>query len=67
MKLWRLLPDKYLSKKDFCGLVGVSAAMAAKLTKGRNVGTDVFIKIRAALDCNVTDIMEIVDIEIAAE
>jgi DNA-binding Xre family transcriptional regulator len=66
MKLWHLLLDKHLTKKDLCRLAGVSTAVVAKLTKGRNVETDVLIKICTAMECNIADIMEIVDIESTA-
>lgn len=58
-KLWKLLIDKDLKKRDLCRMAGISSASVAKLTKGENVQTDVLVKICAALNCGVEDIMEI--------
>ena len=58
-KLWKLLIDKKMNKKDLRLAAGVSTAVIAKLGKGGNVTTDVLLKICTALDCNIADIMEI--------
>ncbi len=42
-------------------MTGVSTASIAKLGKGENITTDILVKICEALDCDVTDIMELVD------
>ena len=42
-------------------MTGVSTASIAKLGKGENMTTDILVKICEALDCDVTDIMELVD------
>ena len=42
-------------------MTGISTASIAKLGKGENITTDILVKICAALDCDVTDIMELVD------
>lgn len=39
---------------------GISTASLAKLGKNANITTDVLVKISEALDCDVSDIMEIV-------
>lgn len=57
-KLWKLLIDKGLNKKDLIKLSGVSSSSIAKLTKGQNVTTDVLGKICNALNCDFKDIME---------
>lgn len=59
-KLWKLLIDKDMRKKDLQKLAGVSSASITKLGKNENVNTDVLVKICRALDCDVSDIMEIV-------
>lgn len=58
-KLWKLLIDKDLKKRDLCQMAGISSASVAKLTKGENVQTDVLVKICTALNCGIEDIMEI--------
>ena len=57
-KLWKLLIDKQMNKKDLMKATGISSSSIAKLTKGQNVTTDVLCKICKALDCDFKDIME---------
>jgi DNA-binding Xre family transcriptional regulator len=57
-KLWKLLIDKGINKKELIKLSGVSSSSIAKLTKGENVTTDVLCKICEALCCDFKDIME---------
>jgi len=59
-KLWKLLIDKKMNKQDLKKATGVSSASIAKLGKGENITTDVLMKICKVLDCDITDIMEIV-------
>lgn len=59
-KLWKLLIDRDMKKKDLQQLAGISAASITKLGKNENVNTLIIVKICTALDCNVSDIMEIV-------
>ena len=58
-KLWKLLIDKKMNKKDLRLAARVSTAVIAKLGKGDNVTTDVLLKICNVLDCDIADIMEI--------
>ena len=60
-KLWKLLIDKDLKKKDLAKIANISNYTVTKLTRGENVTTDVLGKICKALDCGVEDIMEFVD------
>ena len=62
-KLWKLLIDKDMKKKDLCAAAGISHASVAKLKKNENVTTDVLVKICTALKCDISDIMEIIEIE----
>jgi DNA-binding Xre family transcriptional regulator len=59
-KLWHVLLDKDLKKKDLVKMAGVSTYTVNKLNKGENVTTDVLQKICRALECNIGDIMEMV-------
>lgn len=59
-KLWKLLIDRDLKKRDLQMMAGISSASIAKLGKGENVNTDILVKICNALNCDVSDIMEIV-------
>lgn len=57
-KLWKLLIDKNMNKKDLIALSGISTTSMAKLSKGQNIQTDVLCKICKALNCDFKDIME---------
>lgn len=58
-KLWKLLIDKDMKKKDLREAAGISTSSMAKLGKNENVTTDVLVKICKALKCDISDIMEI--------
>ena len=59
-KLWKLLIDKEMMKKDLAEKAGISNASIAKLGRDENVNTDILLKICVALECDVDDIMEVV-------
>ena len=59
-KLWKLLIDKGMMKKDLKEAANVSSASIAKLGKGENVTTDVLLRICEALDVDLHDIVETV-------
>lgn len=58
-KLWKLLIDRDMKKKDLQSLAGISAASITKLGKNENVNMDIIEKICIALKCDVSDILEI--------
>ena len=58
-KLWKLLIDKNMLKRDLQEAAGISATSVAKLSKGSNVNTDILVKICKALNCDISDIVEI--------
>lgn len=58
-KLWKLLIDRDLKKKDLQQMSGVSAASITKLGRNENVNTEIIEKICLALNCDVEEIMEI--------
>ncbi len=60
-KLWKLLIDRDLKKRDLEKLAGVSHYTMNKLTHGENVTTDVLGRICKALDVTLDDIMEFID------
>jgi len=63
-KLWKLLIDKNMNKQDLRKATGISSASVAKLGKGENVTTDVLLRICAALQCDISDILECVPEEV---
>ena len=58
-KLWILLLEKDMKKKDLEEQAGLSSATIAKLTKGETVTTDVLERICRVLGCDAEDIMEL--------
>lgn len=60
-KLWKLLIDKDMRKEDLRLKAGISTNTIAKLGKNENVNTGILVKICAALNCDIADIMEIVE------
>ncbi len=62
-KLWKLLIDMDMKKKDLCAKAGISSASVTKMGKGGHVTTEVLAKICTALNCTMDDIMEIVQEE----
>lgn len=61
-KLWKLLIDKGMNRQDLKRVSGLSSTCIAKLGKGENVTTDVLLRICVALNCDVSDIVECVEI-----
>ena len=59
-KLWKLLIDKDMKKKDLQKMAGISWASVTKLSKGETISMDVLIKVCKALDCDISDIVEFV-------
>ena len=59
-KLWKMLIDKDMKKKDLCIAAGISHASMAKLGKNENVTTSVLSKICSTLNVDIGDIMEVV-------
>lgn len=62
-KLWKLLIDRGIKKKELAEMAEISATSIAKLGKGGNVNSEVLLKICVALNCNLDDIVEIVAID----
>lgn len=58
-KLWKLLIDRELNKKDLSKLANISSTTITKISKNENITTDILIKICEALNCGIDEIMEI--------
>ena len=54
-----MLIDRGMNKQDLRKLTGISSASIAKLGKGENVNTDILVRICKAMDCDISDIVEI--------
>lgn len=59
-KLWKLLIDREMKKKDLIAAAGVSQSSVTKLGRNENVSTEILVRICSALRCDVGDVMEIV-------
>ncbi len=59
-KLWKLLIDKNLTKKQLSEAACLSSSTMSKLKKGENLTTDVLCRICKTLECDFKDIMEYV-------
>ena len=59
-KLWKLLIDRGMYKKDLQKAAGISSNAIARMGKGGDVSTQVLRKICNALDCELTDIVDVV-------
>lgn len=58
-KLWKLLVDKRLTKTDLLSLCGISSRTLSKLSKNENVNSETLLRICEALDCDISDVMEV--------
>ena len=58
-KLWKLLIDRDMKKKDLAEMASLSTYTINKLNRGENVNTDTLAKICRALECTFDDIVEI--------
>jgi DNA-binding Xre family transcriptional regulator len=59
-KLWKLLIDRDMKKKDLIAISGVSQSAVTKMGKNKNVNTEVLVRICLALNCDIGDVVEIV-------
>ena len=63
-KLWHLLIDRDMKKRELLRLANISTATLAKLNRGDNVNTDILVRICRALNCSLEDIMELLPMNI---
>jgi DNA-binding Xre family transcriptional regulator len=59
-KLWKLLIDKGMIKKDLREKAKLSTNVIAKMGKNEDVSTSVLRKICQVLECEIEDIVEII-------
>ena len=58
-KLWKLLIDRDMKKKDLAAAANISTYTVNKLNWGENVNTDTLVNICKVLGCMFDDIMEL--------
>ena len=61
-KLWKLLIDKNMKKEDLRLAAGLTSTAIAKLGRNEDVSTKILLKICKALECELADIVEIVEL-----
>lgn len=59
-KLWKLLIDKDMKKKDLLEKAHISSYTLNKLNRNENVNVDILVRICTALDCPIEAIMEVI-------
>ena len=59
-KLWHLLIDRDMKKKDLATAANISTYTVNKLNRGENVNTDTLVSICKVLGCTFDDIMELI-------
>jgi len=59
-RLWKLLIDRDLKKKDLVDMAEISWSTITKMGHDEHVSSDILAKICSALHCDFDDIMEIV-------
>ena len=59
-KLWKLLIDKNMNKTELKEAAGISFNVMARMGKNETISFDSIEKICAVMDCNIGDIIEIV-------
>lgn len=57
-KLWHILVDRNMKKKDLESLAGLSHYTMNKLSRDENVTVEVLLKICDALNCDIVDIFD---------
>lgn len=58
-KLWKLLIDKDLKKSQLKDIAQISQSTLMRLNRNEFVSLEVLVKICVALDCEISDIVEI--------
>ena len=59
-KLFKLLIDKKMKKKELCELAGVSASTIGKMGRGEPVSIEMVEKICLALGCTADDVLDFI-------
>jgi len=62
-RLWKLLIDKDMKKRDLKESANLSPSLMSKLNQDKSVTTNTLVRICNALDCRIEDIMEVVSDE----
>ena len=58
-RLFKLMIDKKMRKKDLCELAGISTSTMSKMGRDEVVSLEVIGRICQKLNCNIEDVLEI--------
>lgn len=59
-RLWKLLIDRDMKRKDLHRVSGVSTATLAKMSRGESVAASILDRICLSLKCDISDVVEVV-------
>lgn len=59
-KLWKLLIDKDIKKRELSRMANIGTSTIAKMTRGEHVSMEILLKLCGALSCDFGDIIEAV-------
>ena len=59
-KLWDILADRKMKKKELVELSGISKSTITKMTHDEHVSTEMLAKICTALQVDLSDIVEVI-------
>ena len=59
-KLWKLLIDRDMKKKDLIALCDISKYTIARMNNNENISVETVAKICNALNCGFDEIMEVI-------
>lgn len=60
-KLWRLMKDNKLTKKELAGAAEISSYTMTRLNRDEPVGLDVMMRICKVFHCDIGDVMEVIE------
>lgn len=58
-RLWKMLIDRKMKKKDLQAATNLSSTVISKMGRNESVHLDTLVKICAALQCDIADILEV--------
>jgi len=59
-KLWKLLIDRDMKRKDLYAIARVSTANLAKMSRGESVAASILDRICLSLNCDISNVVEVV-------
>ncbi len=65
IKLFKILLERKMKKKDLQEMAGISSSSMAKLSRDEYVSLEVLVKICRGLQVDIGDIVEITSLEVA--